>query len=201
MKFRGVRKAAGKTVTRVHRGGETFKVKAAVPKSEKLFNFNVKSKAVDLLILDPYGTLDDGMSLKMYRRIFGRGKEQTIGVDRKTGELLTVAFALDDDGMLAFFVGPIGMYGASVPDMWLPLEWVSRIDELLSKKRPFRLAVDEITLLDFIARDVGYHEFAKNLVVRFDFDDTMLEVSGTSYRTVSRWRDPSTVLDVLDPSE
>lgn len=189
MKIRSIRKAAGKTVTRLHHEAKVLKVKVAVPNTDKLFNFDIKSKqGAHILVLDPYGTLDDGMPLKVYQRIFGRGKEQTIGIDRATGELLTVSFAVDDDGKDVFLVGPLGMNGCNVPDMRLPPEWLPRLDELLFQKRPFRFAIDEITLLDFIAREVGYNEFAKNLVVRFHFDDGMLEVSSTCYRQVSKWQ-------------
>ena len=67
----------------------------------------------------------------------------------------------------------------------VPAEYLVRLDELKSHKRPFNLTFEGKTLLSFIDREIGYNELSSDLIVHLDFRPMSLEITAGMYREVS----------------
>ena len=158
-----------------------------------------KSHPVDLLVLDPYG--NDQWPTALKTRVFGEGI-WTLGIDRRTGEMYRVAFEMvvcpieRPDGvgfavgtkLIQLFANLLGEGGNEHADApVVPVEYLSRLGELMNKKRPFRVSVDAFAALDVLDGEEGYAHLRDRLVVYLDFDDAGLEISGDNHRTVSSW--------------
>lgn len=164
-----------------------------VPGKERLFTFDVPGVggAPFLLVLDPYG--DEVMSKKIRREVLGvGGVEETVGVRRDTGEVVLVGLIEQRMDGVGGESGPectIGVSFRSFPceRIFLPDDHRARLGELHNKKRPFYLTVRDHCLFDFIERWASYSDVLANLVVSFAFDGEDVQVSGDSWRSVTRW--------------
>ena len=185
----------GKVLERVYdvdNGWRSYRPEPKFPVPKDAFNFEVPGpdKSVPFLtVLDPYG--DAIFSNRMRRSILGErssgrssGPSETIGIRHDTGEVVRVGFvACGTD---------VGLTLASFPvKIVLPMAYRarSRLAELLSKKRPFRLTLRSDDLFRFVDRWSGYRDLQDSVVVDLSFEDSRLQVSPECWRTVAEWRE------------
>lgn len=178
-----------------------YPVEVPAPDSSKLFNFELPVRGLGgLVVLDPYG--DEMMPDDIREKILNSAKmfRQTIGIFRKTGEIVNVGFMKErvkfegcpEEGLPG---GQENQYSVSFwsfdlqtnKRLFLPQSYRKRIDELKSRKRPFYLANAEHSLYAFITRWGSYADLRDNLVIDLQFDKFRLQVWGDSYREVSEW--------------
>lgn len=175
---------------------EGVAVRVMAPDNRQLFNFWVKGgrgeKKIDFLVLDPYG--DEILSDEIRERVFGSSdKRWTLAIDRQTGEL-HIASLYECPTMFK------GVQTSTHLELWLsrfcaqshegyviPPAWLTRLDELKSKKRPFRISVRDFALIELLDREIGFNSLAENMVVSFDFHGESLDVASGQYRTTSKW--------------
>jgi hypothetical protein len=167
----------------------------AVPTKDRLFNFDLKVGDDAILVLDNYG--DETLPSRVRRRIMREKMfENTIGIHRRTGEIVIVGFILEyqsssssEPTALAACYWPFGDLGTG-KQLFVPKPYMSRLDELKSKKRPFYISVAEHTLYAFMEREASYPDMERDLVVDLEFQrDERVQVWGESYRVVSGWTD------------
>ena len=130
------------------------------------------------LILDNYG--DEWLPSTMYKRIVGASKLGIyLAIDKITGEIYTSSFHPEGKKYIVMLCE----LNCSVTK-----EYIMRLDELKSKKRPFYLGLDEAGWLLFTDREIGYGSLNEYLVVDLDFRPTRLQIFHDSYREVSNWK-------------
>lgn len=145
-----------------------------------------------LLVLDPYG--DDIMSAELRSAVLGesspyKDRMTTIGIVRKTGEIVQVSFityivcgACGDELRYALMFSPMQSR------VFVPKPWIGRLGELKNKKRPFILTLPDFALFRFCDRWESYADLQSQLVVELSFDDAQLQVSSESFRSVQKWQ-------------
>jgi hypothetical protein len=207
----------GMRINRVlDRMGESFDVDVTAPGSDKLFNFVVEGTGFEpLLVLDPYG--DDTMPEKMRERVFLTKDPFTVAIERETGFIRIVTFepssvpsALPpfERTPLPIVRGQSGSPHGSEPSFAgsflemhihdaisgmepvqprIPPRWLPHINQLLTKKRPYKCFIDPLALEDFIDQEVGWYYLRLNVVFQFDFHGDSAEVKGDQYRVVGAW--------------
>lgn len=71
----------------------------------------------------------------------------------------------------------------------MPKDFLSRLDELLYKKRPFGFLLSSKVLLSYIGHWSSLADLAEGFKIRLNLQgDTMLELWGDFYRLVSEWK-------------
>jgi hypothetical protein len=183
--------ATGKLITKVYdidAGWVAHKANTGVPGSGFLFNFDLSFNGRTLLVLDNYGAerLSDEMSKRLLENCTTDNNPETgitLGVDRKTGAIFAVAFAVEKRKTIALVLQIDALENLRVPKDFLP-----RLDELKSCKRPFWITITEFGFYAFHDREIGYRELEReHVVVGFDFRPLNLEIMNDSYRTVGTW--------------
>jgi hypothetical protein len=164
------------------------------PGARLLFNFDVSvGKLGRLLVLDNYG--DEVMPDKFRRKLLTTKMfAETIGIFRKTGEVVRVAFirekvASNSEEFYSIVFYPFFDWDGSGRGLLLPKSYLKRLDELKSKKRPFCITLRDTDLFQFSERWVGYESLQNQLLVDLHFDELRLQVWSHSYREVSAWKD------------
>ena len=69
----------------------------------------------------------------------------------------------------------------------VPKRFLKRLDELMSKKRPFSLGLTEDAWRGLWDREIGFRDLEGDLVVNLSFDRKQLQVWGAAYREVAYW--------------
>ncbi len=181
----------GKTLTKVYiidAGWKAYKSKTKVPDSSRLLNFDLTFGGRTLLVLDNYGAehLPEEMAKRLLENCTTDNNPETgitLGIDRKTGEFFAVAFAIKARKTITLVFQLRCLECLKVPAEFLP-----RLDELKSSKRPFWVTVQTGALFGFITREVGYKSLEEeSMIVGLDFRPMNLEVSNDCYRLVGRW--------------
>jgi hypothetical protein len=164
-----------------------------VPAGDKLTNFNLKfwpvqptgmrRKSRTILCLDNYG--NEIMSKKVHENLMNGLDifDYLLGVDRKTGEVYCVSFLIDGEDLAVAFSPLVNAITIKVPK-----EYMKRLDELMSKKRPWFVSLPETALFAFVERFYGYNDLEKAVIVDLHFDELRLQVSMDGWREVSDWR-------------
>jgi len=170
----------GKLITEVlPPSGKSLKCKVRTPPTSKLFNFDFKVGGDTYLILDGYG--DEHLPEEVIDRIFGRGSFEhgyALAISRSTGATFTAHFGTD--GRVHF----MSLHDLSIK---VPKRFLKRLDELMSKKRPFSLGLTEDAWRDLWDREIGFRDLEEDLVVNLSFDRKQLQVWGAAYREVAYW--------------
>jgi hypothetical protein len=144
-----------------------------IPGASQLLTFDV----LDWLILDSYG--DDSYPAPIRKKLFG--DEETIAVHKKTGQIAFVS-SFEGDGEDPPIIGL-----DTVVD-FLPLSYLSKLDELRTQKRPFRTVPDPFILMNVMEHDATWKDVKDNLTFHFEFrKGYILEVVGMSYREIGLW--------------
>lgn len=171
-----------------------YQIDVTAPDNHHLLNFIVDGVSenddkVSLLFLDPYGddTLPDGIR----ERVFGK-TPYSVAIDREAGDICIVsAFPRKrrQEGMSLHVERWTNIFLSDGEQYKIPARWRNRLDELLSKKRPYRCHIEPGALEQFVDREIGYDHLRHNVVFSFDFDDDgLVEVWGESHRFVEHWR-------------
>ena len=197
------RQAEGRHIPHVYdcgHGWTKYDSNVRVPGSDKLFNFDMPlGKKGAILVLDNYG--DEVLPSRIRRQIMNdKMFANTIGIHRKTGEIVNVGFIeeyiadLSEEGTTTKTAGTFWSFGTGGVGerLFVPKSHLRRLDELKSKKRPFNLSVFERTVFEFMTRWASYAELQRDLVVELEFDGRSLQVWGDNCREVSRWQDVPT---------
>lgn len=187
-----VRDIDGRHFSRLIYCNRHYTVDVTTPDNHHLFNFKVEGASlagdrVSLLVLDPYG--DDTLPQSIRDRVFGKNP-YTLAIDRKTGNICIATFEEDPDHGLCLCVERwMPSHVRSEEDAYqIPSHFKKRLNELLSKKRPYRCHIEPSALEQFIDQEEGYSHLHRNVVFSFEFGrGAMLEVWGDSYRKVGRW--------------
>ena len=201
-------------------GWDRFKSECVAPDKHHLSTFDLageyseslnrensppKRATRTFLVLDDYG--NEYLPSNMEERLLG-SEPYSVAVDKETGVLYLVTFKpikLETDTghdvesytYAAFLNG----FPAYEEDSWkVPAEYLSRLDELKSHKRPFRIVIDNYWLLRFCEREASFGDLQEQLVVDLEFDcasnpnhpherGSYLQVAKQIYREASPWRD------------
>lgn len=162
----------------------------SAPYISKLTTFDINlQKNKTLLFLDPYGAYDTCFPIDTVDRIFGNGmykRSFTVGIIKQTGKIVFItAKKSNDDCSLSIF-NPLKFW--SIKDMFIPKQYLDRLDELKTQKRPYGLHIRQAAMYSFITRSEGYNFLAENIVFSFRFDkNEFVEIWNDSYRVVSEW--------------
>ena len=169
---------------------DRYQVWAETPGPDKLFNFDVTlGKLGKLLVLDNYG--DEVMPDELRKPLLNTEMvRETIGIFRKTGEVVRVAFIREKIELPA----PGAETWKYSLTFWsfdkrvfVPRAYMKRLDELTSKKRPFYISLWESTLYGFITRWASYADLQASLLFDFHFNGKRLQLWSGSYREVADW--------------
>lgn len=193
------RAAEGRRIAHVYdcdHGWKEFPSDVRVPDKDKLFTFDLplgKGKKERILVLDNYG--DEVLPDRIRRQVLNDTMfANTIGIHRKTGEIVHVGF-FETNGLApgtkvtsAAFWRP-GPSGGGGDGLFVPKRYILRLDELKSKKRPFYISLCEQEVYAFITRWSSYGDLQDNIVVDLDFDGNRVQVWGDSYREIGSWQD------------
>jgi hypothetical protein len=157
------------------------------PDDKYLFNFDIKVNNKCWLVLDPYG--NDFITDEFSSRLLGFDKtsQYTLAIDKYNGKLYKASFSCSGRSLSSIDICLSSFHDEK--HLRLPDTYISRLDELKSKKRPFVLTVASTSLLSFIDREIGFGSLAEDLIVSFHFDRNRLELWGNSYRETSSWED------------
>jgi len=198
-----VREAEGRRISHAYdcgNGWREYPVHVTAPASDRLFNFDVplgKRKADAILVLDNYG---DELVPERIRRQIGCDRlfATTVGIHRKTGEVLHVGFIEDrfeahhgvsiECAPIVYVGMTFWSFGLNVDErLFVPKSYLRRIDELKNKKRPFLLTIADHAVFNFLTRWASYADLARNIMVDFHFDGARLQVWTDRYREVGNW--------------
>ncbi len=190
-----IRGVEGKTIRRVYKSDSGWKSTACrtkIPPLSKLTNFNLKFGDQTLLVLDPYGNelLTEEVSTRIFGGISYRSPGWTIAICRKSGQIYQIGYGTErtDRGSKRKLVAVYwDFYSDGGEEIRVPSQYLDRLDELKSSKRPFCVTFAEHALLNFMTQEYGYNDMRDNLVVRLNFRDISLEIEGHYYREVGRW--------------
>ncbi len=197
-------KAHGRKVTVVHDAGHGWKPypsKTVVPDSMKLLNFDLVFGKVEhhkglpphkvdrrrtILCLDNYG--NEIMCSKVFKNVFNGCDifDFLLGIDRESGEILSVSFLETEEGDLVAAYSPI-VLGLST-GIFIPSEYRNRLDELKCKKRPWFVTLPDRALFHFIERHYGYCNLEEAILVDLEFDGYRVQVGQNMWREVSNWK-------------
>jgi hypothetical protein len=165
----------------------SLKCGTRVPPKKHLLNFYLKTRDVrwdeTWLVLDNYG--NETLPPFLVERIFGQGMGlfgYTIAISRKTG-LIYMAVFYTEKRKNSVVLTPLNQFCSKLPEEYLP-----RLDELKSCKRPFYLTLTESTFGGLLDHEVGYGEVEDDLVVDLEFKGSRIQVHNDKYRLVSNWR-------------
>jgi hypothetical protein len=189
-----LRDIAGLSIGWLHVGSEDpVWVGVTAPDNTKILTFDIG----DWLVLDPYG--DGSIPSTIRARIFGdpdgESRLYTLAAHRTTGVLAFASYFIEKlpESDLPYTPGIMRAPRHSIaisglmPSFTIPPEYVARLDELRSKKRPYDASFDPTALMDFIDRESGYGELHAAMVFTFNFDGEFLQVTDACHRSVSGW--------------
>jgi len=169
--------------TEVFVSNNQYDVDSLVPDKHHLTNFDLVAQEGSWLVLDNYG--NEELSTNIEKRLLGTNP-YTIAINRKTGQIYSVVFCVNKAAPEQTFAAFLGFLAANFHEKHLvPAEYLVRLDELKSHKRPFNLTFEGKTLLSFIDREIGYNELSSDLIVHLDFRPMSLEITAGMYREVS----------------
>ncbi len=166
--------------------------KTVAPDSKHMLTFDLTAGRKTYLVLDPYG--DERIPQEIRDRIFCPEPAFTIAIDRKDGRIYG-AHAIREKKGLAVFLSPLCSY-AGAPQHVVPAEWVAKLEEVKSQKRPFALTIDPVLLMHFIRQESSYQDLRMGIHVNLHFQEGALEVCPSRgsvdlptpvYREVGYW--------------
>lgn len=176
----------GRRITQISRGcGKVKPARGKVPTARYLLNFDVDfehdgGSAGHLLVLDPYGACDSGMAHDLLR--YTEVQDNDIAVNRDTGAVVLCCFhrlgrniemsvSLDADKMWS-----------------IPPQWLGRLDELRTKKRPYGFCFDNGMLHNIVTGYYGREHLETSLHIMLEFNDEILELDQDGgYRVSTPW--------------
>jgi len=171
-------------------GWKEYSCRKSVP-SNKLMNFDLSFGNKTILCLDNYG--NELMTEDIHKYIMNGLDmfEYLLGINRKTGEVYCVSFLEWEDGPpdnlaeddLAVAFCPL----VSCISIVLPKEYLRRLDELKSKKRPFFLTLPEKALFAFSEKYYGYRDLIEEVLVDLDFNERRLQIGQHMRREITNW--------------
>jgi hypothetical protein len=180
---------------------DRYTVDTGTPRSTMLFNFEMPvGKLGPLLVLDNYG--DEGIPDEIRQKILNTKMfRQTIGIFKTTGEIVHVSFIKEKvprpgcseegdpggtDTVYALTFWRFGWMGNG-RRLFVPKDYIKRLDELKSQKRPFRLTVRDTALFDFITRWRGFENMQENIAVILNFSQDRIQIWRDGYFRYSDW--------------
>jgi hypothetical protein len=192
-----------KFVYDVECGWRKYATDAVVPDERHLTNFKVlghdrggihdkkpkKGEKIDLLVLDDYG--NEHLPQDFEDSIFGRSPTEsnsyTLAINRETGQTYHAQFGKERGQYILLISSLTTRSDCGMPKV--PRHLLPRLDELLSKKRPFDLSLPSHLLMEYIERWRSKSDLQANLVVSLDLDGANLELWATYWRLVPDWKD------------
>lgn len=141
-------------------------IHSVIPPAEFMCTFDLKTEGKTWLILDTYGNPDAGLCYEFAPTIFGKDFwDQTIAIDRDTGEIVTAILHLGEEG---YTVALADLYEDEANPI-VPALWLRRLDELASAKRPFAVTVPSRTLSQYISHDLTRSDLRQAVQIQLFF--------------------------------
>ena len=184
----------GKTIVEVVVGCITFTVKKGkIPSKRYMPNFKIEAvgnKTMSLMVLDNYGVGDNGADEELLRHTDFGGALSNLVINTITGEIYSGSFCRNK--------GKLGLYFQSMPfngnGHWpkVPPEFLPRLNELLTQKRPYHFEIDSKALHDLVIGWSGHSVLGEAITIMLDFEGEYYLQIGLDgqYRIVGAWKQP-----------